>query len=62
MMTALGQLLARGLRLDARQRAAAENELRRRIKAAFDREGIAIPYPQRVVHWADRPLREGSAR
>ncbi|MBI1893496.1 MAG: mechanosensitive ion channel family protein [Candidatus Rokubacteria bacterium] len=49
------------VKVDARQRAAAENELRRRIKAAFDKEGITIPYPQRVVHWANRPLREESA-
>ena len=50
------------VKVDARQRANAENELRRRIKATFDKEGINIPYPQRVVHWADRPLREESAR
>ncbi len=30
---------------------AAGREIRRRLKAAFDREGIVIPFPQRVV-WA----------
>ncbi len=49
------------VKVDPRERFNAENELRRRIKAAFDKEGIKIPYPQRVVHWADRPLRESSA-
>jgi small conductance mechanosensitive channel len=26
-------------------------ELRRRIKARFDREGVKVPYPQQVVRW-----------
>jgi len=50
------------VKVDPRERVTAENELRRRIKAAFDREGIAIPYPHRVVRWTDRPLQEGPAR
>ena len=49
------------VKVDPRERFNAENELRRRIKAAFDREGISIAYPRRILHWADRPLRERSA-
>jgi small conductance mechanosensitive channel len=49
------------VKVDPRERVTTENELRRRIKAAFDGEGITIPYPHRVVHWTNRPLREGSA-
>ena len=29
-------------------------ELRKRLKIAFDRAGISIPYPQRVIHQAGR--------
>jgi small-conductance mechanosensitive channel len=44
-------------RVDARQKASLEVELRRRVKEAFDAEGIGIPYPQRVIHLAsDRKL------
>ena len=28
-------------------------EFRKRIKAAFDKEGISIPFPQIVIHKAD---------
>ncbi len=39
-------------RVDARQKGPLEMELRRRVKEAFDGEGIGIPYPQRVIHVA----------
>ena len=34
---------------------AAERELRTRIKAAFDREGIEIPFPRRVTYLRSEP-------
>jgi len=39
-------------RVDAQQKGPLELELRRRVKAAFDAEGITVPYPQRVIHVA----------
>ena len=32
-------------------------ELRKRLKIAFDKEGIEIPFPQHVVHAAAKPVR-----
>lgn len=39
-------------RVDAAQKGPLELEMRRRVKAALDAEGIEIPYPQRVIHIA----------
>jgi len=38
------------VKVEAPRRADAENELRRRIKEAFERARIPMPLPQRVVH------------
>ena len=38
------------VKVEASRRADAENELRRRIKEAFERERIPIPFPHRVVY------------
>ncbi len=35
-------------------------ELRKRIKAAFDRKGIEMPFPQRVVYSSARSEQKGS--
>lgn len=34
-------------------------ELRKRLKAAFDKEGIVIPFPQRVIHQVREEIAEG---
>ncbi len=34
---------------------AVTGELRKRLKIAFDKEGIEIPFPQRVIHQAPKP-------
>ncbi len=40
----------------------AEPELRRRLKAAFDAEGIEIPYPKTVVYNRDTPAASPDAK
>ncbi len=40
----------------------AEPELRRRLKAAFDAEGIEIPYPKSVVYNRDTPAASPDAK
>ncbi len=40
------------VRVDAGQQWAVNRELNRRLKVAFDREGIEIPFPQVVMHQA----------
>ena len=40
----------------------AEPELRRRLKAAFDAEGIEIPYPKTVVYNRDAPAASPDAK
>ncbi len=49
---ALNVALRLHTRVDARQKGPLEMEFRRRVKGAFDGEGIGIPYPQRVIHVA----------
>ena len=48
--------LMRGPKMgDIAQRWAVAREMRARIKARFDHEGIEIPYPQRMVWHRDAP-------
>jgi small-conductance mechanosensitive channel len=42
-------MLRLAIKVKPSQHGAAELELRRRIKEAFDREGVEIPVPRRVV-------------
>lgn len=50
-------LLRIHVRVDARQKGPLELELRQRVKAAMDGEGIEIPHSQRVTHVISDPKR-----